>query len=151
VQAATWFVQNELPKVAAIVKERPGYDLLLVGHSLGAGGWQKQITPTLLGVWVALIIWDSHWHGWLRHSLGADGCPLSGHISICIAGWLGGPERLVSHWHCSGFIMTVTDTCEQCLLLDPKQDYCSSLSSQFLINSDFLFRHGGHACTHDPQ
>lgn len=36
-QAATWFVQKELPKVADMVKERPGYELLLVGHSLGAG------------------------------------------------------------------------------------------------------------------
>lgn len=37
-QAATWFVQNELAKVAGFVKQRPGYELLLVGHSLGAGG-----------------------------------------------------------------------------------------------------------------
>jgi len=38
-QAATWFVQKELQKVADMVKERPGYELLLVGHSLGAGQW----------------------------------------------------------------------------------------------------------------
>lgn len=36
-QAATWFVENELSKVTKIVKEHPGYELLLVGHSLGAG------------------------------------------------------------------------------------------------------------------
>lgn len=36
-EAASWFVKNELPGVAKMVKERPGYELLLVGHSLGAG------------------------------------------------------------------------------------------------------------------
>lgn len=36
-QAATWFVENELKKVADLVRARPGYDLLLIGHSLGAG------------------------------------------------------------------------------------------------------------------
>ena len=36
-QAASWFVQNVLEKVAGFVKERPGYELLLIGHSLGAG------------------------------------------------------------------------------------------------------------------
>lgn len=36
-EAASWFVENELPRVVALLKERPGYSLLLVGHSLGAG------------------------------------------------------------------------------------------------------------------
>lgn len=37
-QAAQWFVKNELQKVRGLLDERPGYELLLVGHSLGAGG-----------------------------------------------------------------------------------------------------------------
>lgn len=36
-QAANWFVQNKLQEVVGLVKARPGYELLLVGHSLGAG------------------------------------------------------------------------------------------------------------------
>jgi alpha-beta hydrolase superfamily lysophospholipase len=36
-QAANWFVQNKLQEVVGLVRARPGYELLLVGHSLGAG------------------------------------------------------------------------------------------------------------------
>ncbi|KAF8068165.1 unsaturated glucuronyl hydrolase [Scenedesmus sp. PABB004] len=36
-QAAQWFVDNELPQVRGFLDKHPGYDLLLVGHSLGAG------------------------------------------------------------------------------------------------------------------
>lgn len=36
-KSAEWFVKNELENVARICAEHPGYKLLLVGHSLGAG------------------------------------------------------------------------------------------------------------------
>ncbi|KAF6264216.1 Alpha/Beta hydrolase protein [Scenedesmus sp. NREL 46B-D3] len=36
-QAAQWFAANELPRVKGFLDQHPGYDLLLVGHSLGAG------------------------------------------------------------------------------------------------------------------
>ena len=36
-QATAWFVKNELPTVRRICAANPGYELLLVGHSLGAG------------------------------------------------------------------------------------------------------------------
>jgi sn1-specific diacylglycerol lipase len=42
-EAAKWMVEHELERVVAICREQPGYKLLLVGHSLGAGeeGGQK--------------------------------------------------------------------------------------------------------------
>jgi hypothetical protein len=36
-QAAQWFAANELQRVRGFLDQHPGYDLLLVGHSLGAG------------------------------------------------------------------------------------------------------------------
>lgn len=36
-EAAKWMVANELERVMGICREHPGYKLLLVGHSLGAG------------------------------------------------------------------------------------------------------------------
>jgi hypothetical protein len=36
-EAAKWMVANELERVVGICREHPGYKLLLVGHSLGAG------------------------------------------------------------------------------------------------------------------
>ena len=44
--AAEWFADNELKNVRAILDAHPGYALLLVGHSLGAG------TATLLAHWI---------------------------------------------------------------------------------------------------
>eukprot|EP00775_Hariotina_reticulata_P006650 gene6650-6875_t len=35
--AAQWFVENEVAQVKELLDQRPGYELLLVGHSLGAG------------------------------------------------------------------------------------------------------------------
>jgi CO dehydrogenase nickel-insertion accessory protein CooC1 len=35
--AAEWFVENKLAQVKELLHQRPGYELLLVGHSLGAG------------------------------------------------------------------------------------------------------------------
>lgn len=45
-QAAEWFVEHELSRVKAFLNERSGYELLLVGHSLGAG-----MDHILLSVW----------------------------------------------------------------------------------------------------
>ncbi|WIA11152.1 hypothetical protein OEZ85_011291 [Tetradesmus obliquus] len=36
-QAAQWFAQNELARVRGFLDQHPGYEMLLVGHSLGAG------------------------------------------------------------------------------------------------------------------
>uniref|UniRef100_A0A383WJQ1 Fungal lipase-type domain-containing protein n=1 Tax=Tetradesmus obliquus TaxID=3088 RepID=A0A383WJQ1_TETOB len=36
-QAAQWFAENELARVRGFLNQHPGYELLLVGHSLGAG------------------------------------------------------------------------------------------------------------------
>jgi hypothetical protein len=36
-KAATWMVDNKLEEVRKTLDENPGYSLLLVGHSLGAG------------------------------------------------------------------------------------------------------------------
>lgn len=44
--AARWFAENELQKVREVIDAHPGYKLLLVGHSLGAG------TACLLAHWI---------------------------------------------------------------------------------------------------
>ena len=36
-KAATWMVDNKLEEVRKALDQYPGYSLLLVGHSLGAG------------------------------------------------------------------------------------------------------------------
>ena len=48
-KATEWFVDNELQAVRDICAANPGYELLLVGHSLGAG----EELPSLLCVRVA--------------------------------------------------------------------------------------------------
>ncbi|KAI8467262.1 MAG: Alpha/Beta hydrolase protein [Monoraphidium minutum] len=45
-EATKWFAENELKNVRALLDEHPGYRLLLVGHSLGAG------VATLLAHWI---------------------------------------------------------------------------------------------------
>jgi hypothetical protein len=62
-QAATWFVENELSKVADFVRARPGYELLLVGHSLGAGESRCWVG---VGGWGAgVCVWGGGCRGWL--------------------------------------------------------------------------------------
>jgi hypothetical protein len=50
-QAANWFVQNKLQEVVGFVKARPGYELLLVGHSLGAGGFRNLVPGLYSKTW----------------------------------------------------------------------------------------------------
>jgi predicted alpha/beta hydrolase len=45
-EATEWFAQNELANVRALCDKHPGYGLVLVGHSLGAG------TACLLAHWI---------------------------------------------------------------------------------------------------
>lgn len=45
-EAAEWFVTNELANVREVCDRHPGYGLVLVGHSLGAG------TACLLAHWI---------------------------------------------------------------------------------------------------
>jgi hypothetical protein len=45
-EAAQWFAENELKAVREVCDKHPGYGLLLVGHSLGAG------TACLLAHWI---------------------------------------------------------------------------------------------------
>lgn len=45
-ESAEWFVRNELANVHAACAAHPGYGLVLVGHSLGAG------TACLLAHWI---------------------------------------------------------------------------------------------------
>jgi putative lipase involved disintegration of autophagic bodies len=44
--AAEWFATNELQNVRDILDKHPGYNLVLTGHSLGAG------TACLLAHWI---------------------------------------------------------------------------------------------------
>lgn len=68
-EAATWFAEHELKNVKGFLDKHPGYELLLVGHSLGAGA----LVP-------GLVLLPNRQPGRLHHSRTSLDCGVVMHI-----------------------------------------------------------------------